>query len=282
MRSPTIRTALLSALVTAPLWAGCNKDTVYRPEPTGTVTISFANAVSGSPLQLNQMIYTTPGGTAYSVSKLQYVVSDVTLRSSDGETYGMDGIHFRDETKPDTRSMTLSGVPKGTYDELSFTFGLDEVKNVKNKYLNEPDNFQSAMEWPAAMGGDMGLGYHYMKIEGNFEQTPGGSTTGYTTHMGARYLAAGNPMTGEEDPYPYHHYFRVDLPLSSIETNGNDVNLVVTMNVNGWYQDPTPDDAFDSSYDFRDLSSQMIMANNTAQEKLKANGPACFTVTVSP
>jgi hypothetical protein len=281
MRSATTRTAFLLVLLSVPFWSGCNKETVYRPEPAGTVTLSFDNTVSGAPLQLNQMIYTNPSGTVYSVSRLQYVISDITLRRTDGGTFGMDGIHYRNESKPETRDMTLTGVPKGTYDELSFTFGLDEQKNVKNKYLNAPNDFQSDMEWPAAMGGDKGLGYHYMKMEGNFEETPGGSTIGYTTHTGPRWLSDGNPMTGVEDPRPYHHYFRVHLPLNSLQVSGDDWNLTVTMDVNGWYADPTPGDSFDSEYDFHDLPSQMVMANLTAQEKLMVNGPACFTAAVA-
>jgi hypothetical protein len=57
----------------------------------------------------------------------------------------------------------------------------------------------------------------------------------------------------------------------------------VTLHIdfNGWYKDHTPADGNDSAYDFHDLEGtpmgQMIMGNKAAQEKLKANGPFCFT-----
>jgi len=281
MSTRVLRSCLLAlAVAAAAAWAGCNEDTV-QPAPIGTVTLDFENTVSGSPIQLNQMIYTNPRGTLYSISMLRYVVSDVTLHGTGGQTYGMDGIHYRSETNPATRTLVLDGVPKGTYNEISFTFGLDESKNVKDKYLNAPNEFHTEMEWPAAMGGDKGLGYHYMRLEGNFEDTPGGATVGYTTHTGARWLADGNPMTGVEDPLPYHHYFTVRLPIGPITMDGDNWNVTLTMDVNGWYEDATPGDSFDSEYDWHDLASQMVMANLAAQEKLEVNGPGCFTAVVN-
>jgi hypothetical protein len=151
---------------------------------------------------------------------------------------------------------------------------------VKDKYLNHPNEFHNEMFWPPAMGGDKGIGYHYMKLEGNFEDTPGGSTSGYTTHIGARWLVDGNPMTGVEDPLPFHHFFRVYLPFPARAVDGNTLAVTIEVDINRWYTDPAPGDAFDSEYDWHDLMAQMIMANLAAQEKLMINGPACFSADV--
>jgi hypothetical protein len=286
MRYPR-RLLLLAApiLVLAALMASCDDNsTEVLPTPTGTVTFYFDNTVDGAPLVMDTLLnYTNPSGTQYNISNLKYVISDLTLHRSNGQTFGMDGIHYRDQANDNTRSITVSDIPTGTYDMVSFTFGLDEEKNVRDRYLNYPYDFHVAMEWPSAMGGDMGIGYHYMKLEGNYEVTPtpeDTSTAGYTTHLGARWLADGNPMTGVADPYPYHHFFRVYLPIPATALDDTPRGIVITMDANKWYDDPDTGDDFDSEYDWHDLASQAIMANLDAQKKLMINGPHCFSATV--
>lgn len=270
------------ALLVAGALLSCGEDTktIVEPAPTGTITFNFDNNVSGAAVQFDTLLYTNARGTKYSMSMLRYVVSDVTLHRTDGRVYGMGRIHYRNEAKPETRAFTLYGVPAGTYDFVSFTFGLDEAKNVKDKYLDYPHNFQNEMFWPPAMGGDKGIGYHYMRIEGNFEDTPGGTTTGYTTHTGARWLKDGNLITGVEDPLPYHHYFRVHLPIAATTVDGDAWTVTIEMDANKWYEDPDAGDNFDSEYDWHDLGNQAIMANLDAQKKLMVNGPSCFSASI--
>ena len=52
--------------------------------------------------------------------------------------------------------------------------GLDTAKNISNKYVN--DDFHTTMFWPEPNGG----GYHYMKLEGAYNN----DSTFYNTHTG--------------------------------------------------------------------------------------------------
>lgn len=290
----TIVPVVLVAFLAGLLAIACDDDgnTIIQPEPQATATVSFDNyvgnpATTGVPvaISLSNLQYTNSFNVAFSVSRLQYIVSDVRLHMTNGRTVGMDGIHFRDQEQDITRSMSMS-VPQGTYNKISFTFGLDETKNVKDRYLDydkngvNPQQFQADMAWPGPMGGDNGIGYHYMKIEGNFEQTPGGSTLGYTTHTGARFCSNGC-NGGADDTFAHHHYFRVEIPFNAVSVGEGGIHLTVDMDIIGWYADIDPADAYDSDHDWRDLAMQMIMPNLVEQQKLMTNGPQCFTVEVS-
>jgi hypothetical protein len=271
--------ALIAAL--GPL--GCGEEQteiVVQPEPGGTVTFHLDHFVGTEALQLDTLAYANARGTVYSISRLQYVISDVVMHGAGGQVYGMDGIHFRDHTDPATRSFRIAGVPGGTYDRVSFTFGLDASKNVKNAFLGSDPVFHLAMEWPGPLGGDQGLGYHYMKLEGNFEDAPGGSTTGYTTHTGARWCAVPCGPMSETDVTAQHHFFRVHLPIAATKVGNDAWEVMLDFDVNAWYTDATPGDAYDTEYDWHDLPTQMIMANTGAQRMLQANGPGCFTASV--
>ena len=90
------RYMLLAALVLALVWAvACSDDDpVQTSVPLGTVTFHLDNVVALDPVALDEtnLQYTNPMGTAYSVKTLRYVISDVTLHTTTGETFGMDGI----------------------------------------------------------------------------------------------------------------------------------------------------------------------------------------------
>lgn len=275
--------SILAAGVLCLLAFACSDDddAIVTPATTGSVTVSLDHFVDASPLLFNVLGYTNSTGTVYSVSRLQYLISNVTLHSTDGKAYGVTGAHFRDHADATTQTLTIAGVPNGTYDRVSFTFGLDAVDNVKDAYLNE--SWHGAMEWPGPLGSDQGLGYHYMKLEGNYEDTPGGSTSGYTTHTGARWCNGPcGPAGTVVDPTPMHHYFRVSLPVTATTIEGDALQLSIRFDINKWYTDPTPTDAFDSEYDWHNLAGQMIMANLAAQDMLQANGPSCFSAEWGP
>jgi hypothetical protein len=136
------------------------------------------------------------------------------------------------------------------------------------------------MVWPTGLGPD--LGYHYMQLEGNYEQTPGGATGGYTTHTGARHLDGTNPDYPGVVDNPAHHFnFSISAPFTPAHVHeGGHGELQIVFNLNGWYMDHAPADGVDTQYDFKTLPDQMIMGDLDAQGKLRTNGPGCFSATM--
>ena len=145
------------------------------------LTINFTHTVGGVDLTTGAMIYTNAVGEDYSIQTLKYLISDITLYADDGNTLLLDEVHFIDISDASTFRFTYQDVPNNSYTAISFDMGLDTIKNKPDYYINE--NFHSIMWWPliGQNGMNMGGGYHYMKLEGDYNNM----LQGYGTHTGA-------------------------------------------------------------------------------------------------
>ena len=139
---------------------------------------------------------------------------------------------------------------KEKYVQLNFTFGLDENVNVDGGLPNTLTNIN--MEWP--IPGDQG--YHYMKFEGKYDSFNSGVIKNFNLHTGA---TKGN-----------QNYINISLPLNDLVLVDEDWDIHVMLDLNEWMQNPI-------TYDF-EVFGPMIMANQDAQDILKANGPSVFSI----
>ena len=227
------------------LMNSCSKD-----DKTGQVTLFFDHEVQDKPLNLNEFNYLSEAGHPYSVSRMKYYVSNMALIDEDGTIVQLPGIHYRDAEFDDTRSVSYLDIPEGKYVRLVFTFGLDENVNVDGGLPNTLTNIN--MEWP--IPGDQG--YHYMKFEGKYDSLGSGVIKNFNLHTGA---TKGN-----------QNYLNISLPLNDFSLVEEHWNIKVMLDLNEWMQNPT-------TYDF-EVFGPMIMANQSAQEILKANGPSAFSI----
>jgi hypothetical protein len=244
-----LRTAMRKSLLGAALVAsGCGDDA----QP-GVVVLETQHTVDGNPLVLHDVRYTNAAGQTYGVDFLQYYLSDVVLHRSDGATYGLGAALYNDVEDPATLQHRLEQVPPGNYTSITFTWGLDEEKNLPGAL---PDNLENNnMVWPAPLGG----GYHYSKCEG-FYLNAQGAQAGYATHMGR--------VRRDTDSEDHHHFFTVNLSIA-LSVDGDTSTLPIVMDVNQWYEEP-------NTYDFPEIP--MIMGDLDRQRMLMENGPTVFSV----
>ncbi|MBT3571622.1 MAG: hypothetical protein HN498_04585 [Flavobacteriales bacterium] len=241
---------LLTLTVIAIIFTSCEKD---KPIATD-ITINFTHTVNGSDLITNSMIYTNAADEKYDVQTLKYLISNITLHDDLGYTVLKD-IHFIEISDESTFSFTYDNVPNNNYHAISYTMGLDTVKNISNAYVNE--NWFGKMEWPDMIGG----GYHYMKLEGDFND----SLSGYGTHTGGT-------MGGD---YSFNNTNDISL---TVNDDLGDISIDINMEINNWYQGPNEIEF--STYVNPDGSAG-IMMNMEKQMQLKANGSLdVFSVTV--
>jgi hypothetical protein len=226
--------------------SGCKEE-----ETPGFVQLNFDHLVKGQELKLNETWYDCTAGHKYQVTRLKYYTSNFILTASDGTTFEVKKVHYRDIENPDTRSFSLGEVPENEYKSLSFIFGLDEATNVDGGLPNTTTNIN--MEWP--LPGDQG--YHYMKFEGRYDMLGTGTLKNFNLHTGA----TGNNQNYVQITIPFHHAMTLD--------NGT-WNIDLVMDMNEWLQNP-------NVYDFETFGS-MIMANQNAQIVLKQNGADVFTI----
>jgi hypothetical protein len=211
-------------------------------KPTQTdLTLNFTQTIDGAELTTNSMIYTNSAGEDYDVQTLKYLVSDITLHADDGNTLLLDEVHFVDISDESTFSFTIEDVTNNNYTSISYTMGLDTIKNTNNLYINE--SYHSAMAWPETNGG----GYHYMKLEGAYNN----DSTFYNTHTGGTM----------GDDYSFNNV--EDISLTVDDDLGN-VSINLNMEINNWYNSPNQIEF--SSY------GMGIMMNMMMQMNIQMNG----------
>jgi len=236
---------LLTLTIIVIVFTSCKKDKRIATD----ITINFTHSVDGSDLITNSMIYTNAADENYDVQTLKYLISNIKLHDDLGYTLLKD-IHFIDLSDESTLSFTYDNVPNNNYHAISYTMGLDTIKNITNKYLNE--DFHSEMFWPEPNGG----GYHYMKLEGDFND----SLSGYGTHTGGT-------MGGD---YSFNNVNDIFL---SVDNDLGNVSINIDMEINNWYQNPNQIEF--SSY------GMGIMMNMMMQMNIQMNGITdVFSVTV--
>jgi methanobactin biosynthesis MbnP-like protein len=228
--------------------ASCSNNSVSPNK--ATVTIGFNHINNVEPLELDIIKYTNAVGQNYSIKTVKYFVSRITFHSSNGADYTSSVVHYIDIRTPKTLELTIDKViPYGTYSGVSFVYGLVPDENQTGNLGIELDRL---MEWPPNMGG----GYHYMKLEGEYIHN--GETNFFNFHAGG--------LDGEA--YEIH----VDLPDSGFEINSDRLEIGINMEISNWFQNPI---AWDFAY-----WGAGIMGNADAQATVQKNGEDVFTITL--
>ena len=244
-------TKLLSIifLATILIFSSCKKDedSTVDPPAQDNQVFQLSHFVGTDVLEFTNIKYTNAFGNVYSVETLKYFISDITLEKADGTEFFIGEEHYVDGADSTTLAFNpVTTIPDGEYTSVSFIFGLSEEKNVNGRYPNPPENL---MEWPHAMGG----GYHYMKLEGKFNE--GGTTKNYQGHTG--------PTMGNQN------FIEVTLPGSEFTVSGDTFTFTIKMDINNWWTNP-------NTLDLNVVTG--IMGNQDMQVIMHDNGNDVFSV----
>ncbi len=206
------------------------------------LSLNFTHTVDGNTLEVDTMIYTNTVGQNYSVQTLRYLISDITLHSANATSTLLDEVHFIDLSDSSTFNLDIQDLNNANYTAISFTMGLNAIKNITDNYLNE--SFFPSFAWPDNLPLGTG-GYHYMQLEGDYENI----FQGYATHTG--------PTAGED--FSFSKNFPITLNIENANTT-----VIINMEINNWYSNPNT----------ISLTTDGIMANANKQALLQANGIA--------
>ncbi len=211
-----------------------------------SVNIEFYNHVNGVPIVFDSITgysewFNTLSGQTYNILNLYYLITDIKLKNENGSVLkNLADIHFVSSDDDNTNYLFIPEILScGEYSNIEFVFGINSEKNINNAYINE--NFHNQMFWPDFMGG----GYHYMKLEGKFDN----ETSFYATHTGG--------LDGTD------YSITKSFPINIISTeNGSTHNIRISTDVNNWYSNPNN----------ITINSDGIMGNVELQQKLQENG----------
>lgn len=214
-----------------------NGDCDYAPI---NVFIHFNHYVNDTALVVNEMTYTNSTNDIYSIQTLRYLISDISLHTDNGIETLLDEVHFIDISIDSTLILNIPQINYQNYTSISFTMGLDSIKNITNLFLNE--NFFPSFVWPEFLGG----GYHYMQLEGDFNTV----FNGYATHTGG---------TNGLD-----FSFNKTFQITDID------NININMEIANWYKNP---EAFELTTDgiMGDINKQTILKSNGIKDVFSVN-----------
>lgn len=116
--------------------SSCKKDSDTDPEidpnKKGMVEIKFDNIAGQDDFALNTN-YTNAAGETFKVDMLQYYISNIVLKSESGSEYVVpqeESYFLIKEHDAATQLIQLSDIPEGNYNEVTFTVGVDSLRNT--------------------------------------------------------------------------------------------------------------------------------------------------------
>jgi hypothetical protein len=127
--------------------------------PMSAIKLTFVNTVNGSKIVFNDSSYTNSFGEKYTISKLRYYVTNMSLQSGNSGIKEQDSYHLIDESKPGSRVINFL-VPEGDYSSIQFLLGVDSLHNVSGAQTGDLDPAND-MFWT------WNTGYVMAKMEGN-------------------------------------------------------------------------------------------------------------------
>lgn len=162
----------LSALL---LMASCKKEKTVpdNSNELAPLSVEFDNIVGGQNLQLNTGSYENSKGETFSISKLQYFISNIKVTTTNGEVYTVpqDSSYFLiNENDVDTRFAKVN-VPVGDYSKIDFTLGVDSLRSTtdiseRQGVLDPSGSMEDGMYW------GWNSGYIFFKLEGISPEAP--------------------------------------------------------------------------------------------------------------
>ncbi|MCE7068102.1 MbnP family protein [Dyadobacter sp. CY326] len=149
----------------------CTDDPLPLPTTTGSVKLKFDNVMGAKDLKLDTDTYTNAAGEDFTVSKLNYYVSNIKLIAAAGSNFTVpqDSSYFLiREGNVDSQQITINHVPAGNYTGIEFVIGIDSLRSVsdasKRTGILDKDSGPTNEE---AMYWDWNPGYIFLKLEGN-------------------------------------------------------------------------------------------------------------------
>ncbi len=229
----------------------------YDPHVDPHITLNFEHNFDGSIVSsssFNQLIYSNQAGNTLSVEHLEYLVSNIKLYKSNGDSLVFSDYNLFNLSDVNSLSFDLSNhVEEGSYTGIGFDFGFNSSNNISGSYT---DLNAVNWSWPDMLGG----GYHNMKLEGKFIDT-NTDTISYAYHMGKA-----REITATDTTFHDNHAF---IKLNTSFNIENDASISIDMNIAEWFKNP-------NTWDLNAYNN-MLMPNYTAQMMMKDNSSNVFS-----
>lgn len=168
-------------LVSALFISSCSdNDDEDTPTPTpstptsGSATVMLEHKFGQDDFKLGTE-YTNGSSEKITLSKVKYYVSNIKLIKEDNTVWEQPESYFLvDASSASSMMLSLKDVPEGSYKGITYTIGVDSLRNVSGAQTGALDP-ANTMFW------SWNSGYIFMKFEGT---SPQSSTGSFSYHIG--------------------------------------------------------------------------------------------------
>ncbi len=198
------------------LFIACQKEDEIGPNDKNNFSIEFDNRIGDQKLVLGTSKATNASGEDFTVTTLNYFVSNIELTKDNGQKISFPDKYFLVKQSDETSlTITLTDVPAANYINLKYTIGVDSVKSISdiNQRIGVLD--------PASYGNDnmywsWNSGYIFFKMEGISSLSPANSAglNKYQFHIGG--------FGGKSSITP-NNIRSINLPLNTPATVRKDI-----------------------------------------------------------
>ncbi len=154
-----------------------------QPITPATITVDFQHTVGELPLTYDTQVYQNALGQEYSVEEFKFLINTLTFRNSQtGESYSDPQKYrlvFPKASQKMSYGFVLEEVPAGTYDEITFSIGVDSLDNFSIAQVGDLDP-STNMAW------NWNTGYKFLFLEGRYFAEDG-VTAGLIFHIGSLF-----------------------------------------------------------------------------------------------
>ena len=237
-------------------FVACDKGDDEQAQQNTPVSVGFLHsfyeaAVDSS--NFNTIQYTNGFGTSLSITRLRYLISQVSFTNQDGIKTIVKDYHLVDLSQDNTLTINDILLPPGAYN-LKMRFGFTEATNTTSVY---PDLNAASWNVPENLGG----GYHYMQMEGRYLDT--------TDEL---FIYAYHTISAVQNPGPENtrEDTSIEIDLGEITVPQGATQINVNMRIDQWFENP-------NLWNLNELNG-LLMGNYTAQKMMQENGQNVFSL----
>lgn len=100
-----------------------------QQQPLSQFNLEIKTLWDGQPIKLNTT-YINPHGDTFSITKLEYFISNIRLKNSKGDTFSVpDSYYLIDPSVSTDTTIAIPNIPVDVYSEIQLSIGIDSVKN---------------------------------------------------------------------------------------------------------------------------------------------------------
>lgn len=196
----------------SPVWAGGVERDTSQP---AKLSLVFVNQIQGQRVLLRDPTYVNPFGEQYTINKLRYYVSHISL-SSASDNYTFTQTYLINQAKEDSRRIQLE-LPAGTYNGIHFLLGVDSLHNVSGAQTGALDPTKD-MFWT------WNTGYVMLKMEGQSPASPLVNHK-YEFHTG-----------GFSGPWSVLQHINLDFKNPLSLPGGQTIQLIINADINDLWE----------------------------------------------